>query len=108
MPKVDAAQQAVVRLRAPDWADQLLAVVSRLPKALRGPGRALLGRDARGRPFDVFDADVLAEAGEQMDALKKKERLRLFEVLFPRIAEPVNAGWRLAKRLPYQVGIDRK
>jgi hypothetical protein len=110
MLKPEAARRSLTQARAADWEERLLAATGRLPKELRGLARGLLGRDRKGLP--IADAEEAEASGialaKQLDELKKPERVRLFQALFPPIGRHVAAAWRLARQMPYQTGYDRK
>src|SRR5207237_5679592 len=77
---------------------------TRLPVALRVAGRAMLDHDARCRTLDDYQAKQQAQtvAAGWLDGMSVKERLRVFEALFPTISKHVEAGWQLQRALPYQ------
>lgn len=110
MLKPEQAQKILKQYHVEDWQQRRLAALAKLPKGLREPGRALMARDAQGKPIEDGDVrrQTLDRAIKQLETMTARDRLRLFEVFFPRLAVHVEAGWRLMSQLPYQRTYDRK
>jgi HEAT repeat protein len=110
MLKPEQAQRALDDLKIEDWEKGLSARVARLPKDLRATGQALLDVILERRNFRDWEAERKAgnETAEQVAELSVRDRIRLFEAVFPRLAVHVEAGWQLLERQPYQRRYDRK
>src|SRR5947207_14961333 len=106
----EQAQESLNQYHIEDWQQRRLAALAKLPKGLREPGRALMHHDAKGQP--IGDENVrrqqLDRAIKQLETMTARDRLKLFEAFFPRLAVHVEAGWRLLPQLPYQRNYDRK
>ncbi|MDX1436057.1 MAG: DUF5724 domain-containing protein [Anaerolineales bacterium] len=91
------------------WADQVASAASRLPRRLK-----TIALDLLVEPTYMYDkqAKEIARRYEKALAglarLKPKDRLRVFQVYFPKIAPTIEQAWQLHAQLPYQTGLQRK
>ncbi|MHC5020821.1 MAG: DUF5724 domain-containing protein, partial [Planctomycetota bacterium] len=94
-------QQAAIK----DGEAVVLAAVNKLPAALKGIGRRILGRKASGRgdrlPWEKHEA-VGREAVRELDAMPAAQRRKLFAAMFPKLAPQVDAAWAALGHQPYQ------
>jgi HEAT repeat protein len=110
MLKPEKARKELNKVRHKQGAKRRLAALSRLPKKLADIGRGLIAEESRGKgiiggPQRLKDR---ASMGARLDGLAVRERLALFEALFPALGRHVMAGWDLAHQLPYDSGFERK
>jgi hypothetical protein len=102
MLKPERARAELEKVRFKNGAKRRLAALARLPAPLAHVGWALVAEDAAQTQANV------PVAARRLETLQSRGRSRLFEALFPRIGPYVEAAWRLARRLPYEPGYDRK
>jgi hypothetical protein len=110
MLKPEQARAELEKVRRENGEKRRLAALAKLPHKLAAIGRGLLGRDARGKAIDRWEAKHQAEqeAGQKLDGLPTRERRQVLEALFPKIGTHVDAAWELTHQLPYEVGYERK
>ena len=110
MLKPEQAQEALKQYYVEDWQQRRLSALAKLPKALREPGRALMVHDPQGKPIEDRDVrqQTLDRAIKQLETMSARDRLKLFETFFPRLADHIEDGWKLLSQLPYQRNYDRK
>jgi hypothetical protein len=110
MLRREEAQKRLKAFQIADWEDKVLRRVGKLPAKLAEVGRGLFHRDAQGQPIKNWQKRQAAEeaAGKRLNQLPARDRQKLFEALFPRLAADLEAGWQLSSRLPYEVDYDRK
>jgi HEAT repeat protein len=110
MLRNEDAQKRLEAYRIQDWAKKRAAALGKLPAKLAGVGRAFLGYDANGKEFADWQKRKEAKqlAHDSLADLSADQRGKLFQVLFPKIAAPLEAGWQLLGRSPYQLGYARK
>src|SRR5215510_12172456 len=104
MLKFEDAQKRLAKFKVKGREKSLLAAVGKLPGDVKVTGRALLDRDADGKPFKDWEKRNKAREAASVALAKAsaKDRERLFGVLFPKLARHVEGGWQLWQRLPYE------
>src|SRR5262245_10382369 len=87
-----------------------VAALGKLPAGLKAIGMAILGRNPEGKSFKDWQARNKAQEAVALalTGASAKDRGRLFAVLFPKLAQYVEAGWQLWQKLPYEIDYDRK
>src|SRR5437870_2992376 len=110
MLRREEAQKRLEEFAIKDWEDKALRRVGKLPARAAEVGRGLFERDAAGRPIKDWRKrrEAAEAAGLRLDRLSVRDRRQLFDALFPKLGEQLEAGWRLCDRLPYEVGYSRK
>src|SRR5262245_36548902 len=83
-----------------------------LPKSLRTVAYGLLNRDAEGNEPDWEVGQTqrgrAVTTCEELDAWPPTQRLRLFELFLPTLAEQIELTWQFLKATPYPHGYARK
>jgi hypothetical protein len=111
MLKPEDARKQLEQVEIKDWDKKRLAALGKQPARLAEIGRVLLGLSLEGKPYRDWrkrnsDREV---AMARLAKLSEKDRAKLFEVLFPRLAPQLEAAWQLMARLPYEFSAyDRK
>ncbi len=108
----EAAKNQLEQWQVPEDDDRLPAAVATLAGPLRNVGYGLLGRDGQGESLTYWNGDEhqkrLREAGCRLDQLPRKDRLKIFGAVAPRLADALDASWAFLRRTPYQVGYTRR
>jgi HEAT repeat protein len=108
MLKPDQAKAALEKFKVEDWEDRCLSAAAKLPKGYDVDWvRLLLGSDSKGQKLNNWHA-VQQAAAIGIDKLSRKDRLKVFGILFPKLAAHVEAGLQLKHRLPYETSYYRK
>ena len=106
-------EQAEARLKEfqiKHWKKTRIDELGKLPVALKTTGRMLLDVDPDGKAWRNWEKQAKArnKATEDLGKMSDTDRRRLFAVLFPRLADALEAGWQLYSSLPYETGSGRK
>src|SRR3569623_1655107 len=106
----EQAERRLKEFHVKNWKKSRVEELGALPIATRTTGRAFLEADPEGKPFRNWEKKYMAteQAREDLGAMKDADRRRLFAALFPRLADALEAGWRLFARLPYETDGCRK
>src|SRR5262245_37071783 len=105
----DEASRRLQPVRRNDFGPSFLAAVSKLPPRLATLARSLRMVDEQGRALDPQPRqDATNACTRALETISAPDRRKLFAVLFPKLAEHVEAGWRLHDRLPYTLGSARR
>src|SRR5262249_38624803 len=106
----EVAEKRLKEFQIKNWHKKRLDELGALPAKLCEVGRALLDRDATGKPFKSWQKrnEATEKAHDQLQRLSARDRQRIFSVLFPKLAAHLEAGWQLCARLPYEAGYERK
>src|SRR5262245_14118183 len=104
MLRPEEASARLNTFRVPDRHAGLLKQLARLPRPLARLGRTLLLVDDEGKALDYWSnrTPAQADARKQLADLSAADRRKLFAVLFPKLADQVEAAWGLFNVLPYQ------
>ena len=109
MLKTEEAQARLREMKADKWVDQRLASIGKLPETSRTTARAMLGREASGKPMDWQKRHKAREQSIQLfRRMSTAERQKLFEAIFGDLAPYVRRGWEMLASLPYETGYGRK
>jgi hypothetical protein len=105
----EQAQAELRKLENKQWVEVRVASAARLPEAMRGTARSLLGQDEQPVLLDaVAQAQLGQKILETFAGMDDAARRQFFETLFPSLAAAVDRGWQLLDRMPYQTGWARK
>jgi hypothetical protein len=108
MLKPEQAREALQQHQEPDWLTAWSKAADRLPATLRPLARGLLGRAEEVNSDWALARQARHRLLCRLDELLARDRLRIWEVVFPRLEQPVEAAWQLRSRLPYQSDWVRK
>jgi hypothetical protein len=106
----EEAEKRLGKFSIKNWKKNRLAALGRLPAAQAEAGLALMGQDARGKPFRDWQKGQKAAAAavERLGQMSPSERQAVFGVLFPKVARHMENAWHLLARLPYEIDYERK
>ncbi|HVU68831.1 MAG TPA: hypothetical protein VHD63_16975, partial [Ktedonobacteraceae bacterium] len=114
----EQAHKQLEELQTPNWQGICLAQIKdTLPAALQSCAYALLNRDEQGRiaTAQTHGYEVMRTYHEeqerrirQLAKMTAEERMAIFAVFVPRLAQTCEAAWQLLGRLPYQQGYYRR
>ncbi len=106
----EQARERILEFWTKDWFSKRQTELRKLPARLRKIGYGLLGYSADGSSINDYESRSRAQGDAQnkFAGLADSDRFKVLEVLFPKIAPHVDAGWKLMARLPYQFGYLRK
>ncbi len=110
MLRREDAEKRLKAFQIKNWHAKALTALGALSAKQAEPGRALLGRDAGGKPFKDWSKrrDAFASAIERLEKMSARDRQKVFAALFPKLGATLEAAWQLCARLPYETGHDRK
>jgi HEAT repeat protein len=110
MLKHEDAVKRLEQYQIKNWQEKMGRALGKLPGQLANTGRALLGRDAAGKPFKNWQKrnKAMELAQERLAAMAARDRQKLFQVLFPKLGGYLEAGWELMGSLPYEIGYTRR
>ncbi|MEQ8771148.1 MAG: DUF5724 domain-containing protein [Phycisphaerales bacterium] len=106
MPNREELQQTLQRLRDVKWVESRLNRLARMPGKRREALRDLIQQDKNVYDEGRFAARVNATAS-YFDTLGDKQRRKLWNVLFPRLAPHMERAWRDTPLRPYPSGFQR-
>ena len=98
MLSYEEAQKRLKPLQIKNWEKLKIAAMGELPEKLRTAGRAILDRDANGKPFKDWQKRHQAQqtAIETLNKSSSKDRQRIFAILFPKLREHLLGGIDMA------------
>ncbi len=106
MPSKEELRQTLQRRRDAKWVETRLSRFARLPGKRREALRDLIQQDQNAYDEGRYTARVNATAA-YFDALGDKQRSKLWDVLFPRLAPHMERAWRDTPFRPYTSGFQR-
>jgi Family of unknown function (DUF5724)/Domain of unknown function (DUF4132) len=105
----EIAQARLKEYEIKEWQSQCLAKLIKLPKELRSIGCNLLSHDETGQPIKSDNAyQIVGDAFTTLGTLTVADRLQIFQILFPKYAEMVEATWQSFDQWTYQMGYGRR
>jgi Family of unknown function (DUF5724)/Domain of unknown function (DUF4132) len=108
----EIAQARLKEYQVTDWLPVRLAKLVKLPAKLRSIGYGILAHDETETPvkIDYYNQSPIIEDNiKNLNGLKPTDRLKIFEILFPQLANVVESAWRSFKTSwTYQDGYNRK
>jgi HEAT repeat protein len=104
-----ARDQVKLAYRA-DWIQRFEGDAAKLDPSLREIAYALVADTMLGwaHPDRRPTGDDLGRIVPRYEALAERERLRVLETVYPRLAAHVDRAWQLYRCLPYQIGATRR
>lgn len=109
MLKPEQAELELKKVKVEVWQKNAAEALGKLPEALRKVARPLIGIDDNGKKLDYWkEREERAKVTPVAKEMTAAQRMKLFQALFPKFPEVVEAGWQLLERLPYQSGYEIK
>ena len=103
------AQETLDSLKVKDAEKRRLERVAGLPASLRAIGFGVVGRKEDGKEDNTVRWwERRRAASVKLAGLSKEERIEVFGAMSPALAAPIEAGWSLHDRLPYQIEAGRR
>ena len=111
MLKPELAKKELEKFYDPGWKEKLNKAIGRLPGKLKEIARKIAFTDKQNVFTSVFALQAnedINKVYEKLDKLNPKERLMIFNAIFPKLAENIEEMWQFTKRLPYQMSYQRR